>query len=405
MTSNGIAARWAAPVSASDAFSDSTKMTGTDVSASRGPAPGVKYRWCRSGDLGSGHVIYFHAGAWHLVPFDAASGRTTGDPVNVLDDAVGLEPDGIPARQVSASLAGTLVYRRGPLIPTSEFMWAARDGSLEPLRLPIRAFNDDAALSPDGRRIVAARIEAGAFELWLYDVERKTEDRFAAKGSNFLPIWDSRGETLAFVSERKGEYDTYAADVSGGDARAIFTRDFDEAPRAWTRDGRRMIVQEWHPDGSTPLAIIEIGNLATRKVIRSGTNTADHLRLSRDERWMVYESGISGRREVYVQSFPEPAPPVRISSRGGRQAFWSPTSSEIFYCHENELVSVQYRDEGGRFVVGGETVLFRLPAPFDLHGVTPDGRRFLIRREVEPPPPPGIRVVLGWFDELKIGRP
>lgn len=116
---------------------------------------------------------------------------------------------------------------------------------------------------------------------------------------------------------------------------------------------------------------------------------------------MLYDT-VSGSSEVYVQRFPEQSPPVRISSRGGGQAFWSPTSSEIFYRREEEVVSVRYREEGGRFVVADETVLFRLAhASFGLYGVTPDGRRFLIRRSIEPPPAPGIRVVLNWLEELK----
>jgi hypothetical protein len=60
--------------------------------------------------------------------------------------------------------------------------------------------------------------------------------------------------------------------------------------------------------------------------------------------------------------------------------------------------------DGGRLVIGSEKPLLRVPS-FRVHGVTPDGRRFLIGRLSEPEPARGIRVVLNGFDELKARVP
>ena len=54
-----------------------------------------------------------------------------------------------------------------------------------------------------------------------------------------------------------------------------------------------------------------------------------------------------------------------------------------------------------RVAIGSEQVLFQLPASSSLYGISPDGRRFLVGRQVDPQPVPGIRVVLNWFEELK----
>ena len=44
--------------------------------------------------------------------------------------------------------------------------------------------------------------------------------------------------------------------------------------------------------------------------------------LSRDSRWMAYDSDGSGRYEVYVQSFPDGDRKQRVSADGGWHAMW-----------------------------------------------------------------------------------
>jgi Tol biopolymer transport system component len=350
--------------------------------------------------LRSGHVLYFHAGAWHVVPFDAAAGKVTGDPMTVLDDALGVAPDGGSSwNMIWASDNGTLAYLPGPSYPKRELVWADRTGKLESLGLPPRALVD-AALSPDGRRVAVARLEAGTFELWMDDVARRTEDRLDIKGSNFGPIWSSAGDAIAFVSERKGEYDAYTARADGTDVKPLLTKDVDEAPMAWTRDGRWLIEKEWHPDGTTPLIVVDTSAVSAPRVLTANMGPNARVKLSADEHWILSSSWSSGRSEVFVQAFPAGTPIVRVSSNGGNDPLWSPTGAEIFFRHDKNLVSVSFHQEGGRSVIGSETMLCRLESS-TVFDVSPDGRRFLVGRLAGPETPPGIRIVLDWFEELK----
>jgi serine/threonine-protein kinase len=350
--------------------------------------------------VASGHVLYFHAGAWHVIPFDAAAGRATGDPVTVLDDALGQRPDGGSGRQpLGVSDNGTLAYLPGPVAPKREFVWVDRAGRIESLGLPARMVTD-AALSPDGRRIAAGRVEGGTYELWMDDVARKTEERPDIKGSNSRAIWDPRGGAIAFISERKGEYDIYTANADGSNAQPLLTKDWDEKPLGWTHDGRWLVETEWRLDGSTPANVIDLAAGSDHKAEDLALDTASGVALSRDDQWLVFTRITSGRPEVYAQPFRTRTAATRVSSNGGIEPFWSPTGNEIFFRRDDTLVSASFRPEGGRVVIGSETPLFRLPSSSLLCGVAPDGR-FLVARLSDPAPPPGIRIVLNWFEELK----
>jgi serine/threonine-protein kinase len=353
--------------------------------------------------LQSGHVLFFHAGVWHIVPFDASAGKTTGDPVTVLEDALGVPPDGGgSAHLLWVSETGTLAYQPDTGYSKRELVWIDRAGRIEPLGLPPRKLVD-AALSPDGRRIAVGRVEGGTFELWMDDVARKTEDRLDIKGSNFAAVWDPRGEKIAFVSERKGEYDTYTAQSDGSNVQPLLTKDFDEQPLAWTHDGRRLIDKEWHPDGSTPVSVIDLNagpDHNTEILVANSVGGNPSLSLSRDDKWLLFTRLAAGRREVYVQPFRANAAATRVSSKGGTDPLWSAAGSEIFFHHGGDVVSVSFRQDGERAVIGSETVLFSLADSSSLCGIAPDGR-FLIARLTDPEPPAGIRVVLNWFAELK----
>jgi Tol biopolymer transport system component len=262
----------------------------------------------------------------------------------VLDDAMGLEPDGGPTwPALWTSENGTLAYLPGPVRQKRELAWVDRTGTPESSR---------------------ARPRIG----------------------------------LVFVSTRKGDYDTIVANADGSNERPLLVEDFDESPGAWTKDGR-LLIREWRHDGSRPVILVTPGNGATPRTVVAGNIGTKFVRLSPEERWLAYDSDVSGRLEVYVQPFPEGGPAVRISNGGGEPQ-WSRTTNEVFFRRGDALVSVPFRVEAGRFVPGAETRLFTLPS-FQLYGTSLDGRRFLVARRAEPEPTPGIRIVLNWFEELR----
>ena len=67
----------------------------------------------------------------------------------------------------------------------------------------------DFRLSPDGRRIVGTRVEAGVTNLWVQDLARQIEQRIDLPGAAFDGMWSPSDDSLIYTSMRKGHFDAY----------------------------------------------------------------------------------------------------------------------------------------------------------------------------------------------------
>jgi serine/threonine-protein kinase len=346
--------------------------------------------------VSSGHLVYFHAGAFHVVPFDPATLRATGEPRTVLPDIQPLDPNGSPIKPVSVS-RDVLAYLAGPLYPESQLAWVTPDGVVEPLRLPSRQF-EAIDLSPDGRRVAASRIEGGTYGLWLYDIARKTEEKVEVPGSNFGPRWSPAGNFVTFTGMRSGHFDVLTLGLTDGAVRPLIAEPYDQLPEAVSSDGTHIVLRDYLEDGSSMLAIAEVDRPNERTRLPWSAGSVSGVELSPDDKWMAVGTAASGRPEVVVYSFPEGAAPVRVSPRGGSDPQWSPSGSKLFYRLGEELVAATYTTTGGRFIVEREDTVLRL-GKFSLVGIAPDGR-FLIAKEL-PGQTSRLQVVVNWLGELK----
>ncbi len=132
---------------------------------------------------------------------------------------------------------------------------------------------------------------------------------------------------------------------------------------------------------------------------------------------MAYTSDETGRREVYVQRFPELGHKTPISSGGGMQAVWSPAGDELFYfvppgetpsisgrTVSSGLVSVPV-STGSSLNPGNPQLLFptqdySVGGRVRNYDVAHDAQRFLM---VTPDPgaPWDVIYVQNWADELQ----
>jgi hypothetical protein len=135
-----------------------------------------------------------------------------------------------------------------------------------------------------------------------------------------------------------------------------------------------------------------------------------------DGRWLAYTSDETGRREVFVTSFPPGTGGGKwqISDGGGAQPKWSRDGRELFFRTDEGIMSARMSVEGASLRASKPDYVFRgsflggvrgllLPGyNFPDYDVSADGRRFVVfsggerKRETS-----RARVVLNWFDELK----
>jgi eukaryotic-like serine/threonine-protein kinase len=124
-------------------------------------------------------------------------------------------------------------------------------------------------------------------------------------------------------------------------------------------------------------------------------------------RYVAYNSDETGRREIYVQTFPQPTGRWQISASGGVEPMWRRDGKELFFLTLDEkLMAVNVNTASPGFEVGIPKELFQaqlIPLWFwrNLYVPSPDGQRFLMLAPVGQAKQEPITVVVNWPALLK----
>jgi eukaryotic-like serine/threonine-protein kinase len=123
--------------------------------------------------------------------------------------------------------------------------------------------------------------------------------------------------------------------------------------------------------------------------------------LSPDGRWLAYASNVSGRYEVYVQSFPGGGGKRQVSTGGGSGPRWRRDGQELFYYAGDGKLMAEPVINGESFDMGPAVSLFEFRSGTTLalvapYAVTADGKRFLINTMGETEPNAPLTVVVNW---------
>jgi Tol biopolymer transport system component len=288
----------------------------------------------------TGHILYADAsGVLWALPFDAGRGEVLGGAVFIFDGLSVLSfGAGLHARY-SVSRNGTLVYGAGGGAggpgALQRLLVVDLEGNEQPTPLDPRNFAA-ARWSPDGESVAyAGRApgEAGGEpDIYTYNVELRTAPRrLTFEGNNGLPVWSPDGSLIAFTSQRDGTdgLDLFVKTVDDDSPpQMIVTLPGIQSPAQWPSDD--LIIFE---SGATPnLWMVDLSSdsAVVSPYLESESFLIDVL-VSPDGGLAAYTSPESGRREVYVSSFPEARQPEIVSQGGGHIPFWSPDGNTIYY--------------------------------------------------------------------------
>jgi Tol biopolymer transport system component len=201
---------------------------------------------------------------------------------------------------------------------------------------------------------------------------------------------------------RKGDFDVYVKDIGGSGAESpVLTGPDDTDPIAWTRDGR-LVFQGSEPDGAYPLKLFDPKQAHSTRLTEQHVDNGGSL--SPDDRWLAYQALADGRPGLYVRPLTGSGPAVRLSRSTGEFPVFLRDGKTLAFARGGQLVVLPWQERDGRFETGPERAVAQLAfgsgwtygAPYD---VAADGR-FLALVRTEAPPPPRIRVVLGWDREV-----
>jgi serine/threonine-protein kinase len=371
----------------------------------------------------SGHLVYAAGNELRAVPFDLNALEARGAPVPVVADVL---ETSTAAADFDVARDGTLVYvpanaaKGAPQSADRELVWVGRDGKMEQLGAPVRAYLYP-RLSPDGTRILLD-IRDNDNDIWMWDLRTKIlADVTPGPSLDRFPVWEPDGQHFVFTSDHGGKSGVYRQSVDGSGGAKLLTNPSTgvggsvppaQAVNAVTPDGKRVIFDH---AGELISVLADGSKRAITLVAGSGSQRAA---LSPDGKWLAYHSAdISGRSDVFVTPFSAAGRGrEQVSNMGGVEAWWSRKGDELFYFSlDGTLMSVRVgRGEGWSasapapvFPPALRSTFFFQPsgsasATFD---VSADGQRFLmirpIRRLDPGPTPAALVVVQNWFEELK----
>jgi hypothetical protein len=276
-----------------------------------------------------GWLLYTSANgkAIMAVPLDINARRTTGPPIQVLEDEGGdLE---------NASLAdnGRLQYLRRPranaavLVDTTGAMRSRVANPEGPFMYP--------RISPDGRTLAVQVTSSLGQDLFLYDIASGTPTRLTTTGIALHPTWTPDGTRIVYVIG--GGRGLMSQPVHGGGAgRRMPGTEGAFGPEV-SSDGKTVVFQRKTPKGWNIFAASMTDGLPARP-LRTDTSVNFMPSLSHNGRWLAYSSNVSGRPEVYVQPFPGEGPVVQESDSGGKEPALSAHDQRVYYRSKGGLM-------------------------------------------------------------------
>jgi eukaryotic-like serine/threonine-protein kinase len=349
-------------------------------------------------------LLYVRGSTLVAHPFDPANQSLSGDPIPIADQVA---VSGQNGGEFSVS-RNVLAYRRELPLQPNELTWFDRQGK----RLGTvgeQAVYTNPALSPDGKRLAVARLDpaTNTREIWVLDLARGVSSRFTFdKLDKTNPVWSPDGSRIAFSSARLGPAHRaiYWKAAGGAAAEELLLEDAgNNAVEDWSPDGKLLLFNERsHDIDALPVS----GDRKPYPVLKAAF-AQDHARLSPDGRWIAYVSQESGRREVFVQSFPPAGGKWQISTSGGTEPSWRRDGKELYFLSGSKLKAVDVKAAGSSLEASIPKELFEAPVVVggarrrSRYLAAPDGQRFLIVASPKAVDATPFIVVQNWQTALK----
>jgi Tol biopolymer transport system component len=345
-----------------------------------------------------------------VVAFDLGRLEVVGASRPVVDGVLTTPSGGV---NFAMSANGSLVYvPGGPSGGGQQTVVSVdREGRASPLPgVPLDSYSA-VRVSPDGSRLALSTQR----DVWTYDLARATLGPLTTDPArDGKPLWTPDGQRIIFTSQRAGQPELFwrPSDGTGSDER-IFGGDrglVDLIADGWSADGKQLLFTEITPDHRCAISQVAIERPSDAHVLLKDASCDWFPALSPDGAWMAYESGVSGRAEIYVQRYPELRSRQKISTDGGHLPLWSRDGRELFFSSldSRQILAVPVQS-GTTLVAGRPQVLFEFAMNNVLSGrpydVAPDGRFLIIANGQREGGAVGVAsnliLVQNWFEELK----
>ena len=352
-------------------------------------------------DIVDGHLIYVRTdGTLMAVPVDRRRRTVTGEPV-ALVEGINMNRSVGAAR---VALGGsTLVYLAGGQVARLSIVDTL--GVTRPIGVEPGSFTFP-AWSPDGRSIAltVGGSSAGGGDIWILELASHALRRLTYEGG-VIPMWSRDGRRVIFLRRINGRGTVWqrVADASAPEEK-LFEAPVDIAEAELAPDGYTLLYRTAVADAAATqrdVFMVDLRDGRPKPVLSSRFNETEP-RLSRDGRWLAYQSDETGTFQVYVRPFPGPGAVVQVSVDGGVEPVWSRDGRRLFYRRGLDVIAAnvaadsQFRVASRRTLFSGS--FFGIAMSHPSYDVSPDGREFVVLRTDESGQ---LTVVLNWLTELR----
>ena len=218
------------------------------------------------------------------------------------------------------------------------------------------------AISPDGKEIVFTYMGDLYIVPSAGGVARPLTFHEA---HDFMPVWSNNGKSVAFASNRFGNFDIFIVAAEGGEPERLTFHSSHEYPYAFTSDDNQVIfggvrqdavTHRQYPTESQP----EVYQVPVKGgwVSQVWTFPAEDIKMSRDGKYMIYHDKKGGEnawrkhhksyiaRDIWIYDREKEIHKMITSFRGeDRNPVFSPDESSIYYLSEESgSFNIHYLD-------------------------------------------------------------
>ena len=344
-----------------------------------------------------GFLFFVRAGNLVAAPFDWKHGRITGDEIHIAGDT-NYDPES-GSVGFSVSGGGSLAYRQRDIF---RLTWTDRSGK----ELAIIAsgpsgtdFND-AAISPDQKRIVASVInpETRKANLWVYGADRPTASRLTNEASNAAAVAWISNEKIAYeheVDKVQSEIRIISADDPGS-SETFVSGPGTRSPTAVTSAGNLIFDYQKSPKEKLEIWTVLLDrSRPPQPLVRGPFNVWARLGrgVSPNGKWLLIASDETGRNELYALSLQGPAKRFQLITSGGFGGKWSADGKRVLYSHgTGEVFEMDIRETADGTLEAGQPRMLASIGTMWWTDVARDGRLLMTRTSNS-----GLVVITNWL--------
>ncbi len=363
-------------------------------------------------EYANGYLIFHAQSALLAQPFDATSGKLSGEPA-VIADRVRYDV-GVWRSVASVSTNGMLVFQGGFSAVGTKLFWFDRKGNRQGEVGNQTAYTDQ-RISPDGKRVAVGAGDP-LVDIWIFDLatNRGTRLTFGSidDTSNFVsPGWSPDGKQIAFTGIGKNSIGTPIfirnADGSGETRKLDNDQNSASAYPQWSPDGKTIFyVRATGPYGRSIYSIPADGSSKPHLVVAPSNPKGNipGFSLSPDGKWLAYQSNDAGPSEVYITAASGTGGKWQVSNGVGFYPVWRRDNKELYIlCANLQICSASFDGSGAQPIIGTPQALFTVENTVlvgTLFDAAPDGQHFLVNTVPSEAATP-IELVINWPAGLK----